>query len=172
MKKKLKLVGIIAPLVFILDHITKYLIVINFRIGDIKTIIPGFFDIVHVRNKGAAFGFLSDWDSAFRDIFFYFTAFIAIFFLGYVLKEAPENKYREIIPIGFIFGGALGNVFDRFLRGSVVDFLSFHWYNTRVTGEILGFSYDTYLVWPSFNVADIAISVGVGILILSSFFKK
>jgi signal peptidase II len=171
MKQKLKIVAIIAPIVFILDHITKYLIVLNFKIGDQLTIIDGFFDLVHVRNKGAAFGFLSGWDSAYRDVFFYVLGFVALIFLYFFLKDLPSKK-SNIIPVGMIFGGALGNIFDRIIRGSVVDFLSFHINNERVVGEILGFSYDFYLIWPSFNVADMGITIGVALLIIQSLKHK
>lgn len=164
MKSKLKTVFLIAPVVIFLDQVTKWIIVHTIPYGSQVTIWENFFDLVHARNRGAAFGFLSQWNSNNRDLFFYALSIFAIIFLFYYLKEIPAGKKSAIIPIGLILGGAVGNIADRILRGSVVDFLSFHWYNHQVFG--------INLIWPAFNVADSAITIGVFWLMLATARKK
>ncbi len=161
MNQKLKTVLILSPLVLVLDQLTKWFVVKNIPYGGLVEVIPRFFDLVHYRNKGAAFGFLSQWDSAYRDIFFYVLAVFAILFLFSFLKQIPEDNKKAIIPVALIFGGAMGNIIDRIFRGSVVDFLLVHWDNRHVSWSVAGWSLDFDLVWPAFNVADSAISVSV-----------
>lgn len=168
MKNKITILLIVSSIVIFLDQLTKSLIVKHFPIGSEKVIWENFFDIVHVRNKGAAFGFLSNWQSEYRNIFFYLIFFIALAFLFHFLKKIPESQKLPQIFIALIFGGALGNLADRLFRGSVVDFLSFHWYDKWWAFEVFGKNFNIPLTWPSFNVADMSISVGVIFLILFS----
>lgn len=161
MKSKLKTLAKIAPLVLILDQLTKGLIVAYIPLGARRVVLENFFDIVHTRNKGAAFGFLSDWSHSLREPFFYLVSAIALIFLFYFLKQIPEKSKGGVAPVALILGGALGNIVDRFMRGSVVDFISLHWYNASVDWNVLGFPVNFPLIWPAFNVADSAISVGV-----------
>lgn len=166
MKQKLKIVALVAPIILALDQYTKWLIVRHVDFGTRITVWENFFDIVHTRNRGAAFGFLHNWSHEMRDPFFYVVSLVAVFFLYYFLKQIPENRKMNAIPIALIFGGAMGNLTDRFFRGSVVDFLSFHWYDKTANWKIFGFHFNFDLTWPSFNVADSAISVGVVWLLL------
>jgi len=161
MKNKLKIVALIAPIILLLDQFTKSLIVKYVPYGTRITVFESFFDIVHARNKGAAFGFLNDWSHEMRDPFFYVVSLIAIVFLFYFLKQVPDGKRWNVVPIALIFGGALGNVTDRIFRGSVVDFLSVHWYDKVVDWTVMNVHFNFDLVWPAFNVADSAICVGV-----------
>lgn len=170
MKKKLKIVLIISPIILILDQITKALIGYFIPQGTKIVIWENFFDLVHTRNKGAAFGILSSWDSAYRDVFFYILAFLALCFLIYFLRQLPAKQKSGAMPIAMVLGGALGNIIDRIFRGSVIDFLSFHWYNRHVSWKIFGQSIDFNLVWPAFNVADSAITVGVIWLLIFMMF--
>lgn len=151
----------ISPIVVIADQFTKWLIVQKLLIGQKIVVWENFFDIVHTRNRGAAFGILSQWESANRDLFFYALSLAAFLFLFYFLREIPAGKKRQVFPVAVIFGGALGNIIDRIFRGSVVDFLSFHWYDRVFSFDIAGYSFDLNLTWPAFNVADSAITVGV-----------
>ena len=144
----------------LLDQLTKWIITRTIPYGTEVTVLKNFFDLVHARNRGAAFGFLSQWNSGNRDLFFYALSALALFFLFYYLKELPSGRRGGILPISLIFGGAVGNILDRIFRGSVVDFLSFHWYNHSAFG--------VSLTWPAFNVADSAITVGVLWLMFST----
>lgn len=169
MKKRWITLVSIALVVLALDHLTKWLIVKNFAFGDGLEIIPSFFDLVHYRNTGAAFGFLAGWDSSFKDLFFYLFATIAVVFIALYVRKLPQNQAKQVVPLALIIGGALGNVSDRFIRGWVVDFLSFHWNYERLQTQIFGRDIDLLLAWPAFNVADMGISIGVFTLIFMTF---
>jgi signal peptidase II len=166
MTPKLKHVFIVAAIVLVLDHLTKWLIVAYVPQGSEVTVINGIFDIVHGRNTGAAFGVMSAWDNAHKNWFFYAMGIVAGIFLFNYLKSVPESDKVSITALGFILGGALGNITDRMLRGSVVDFLSFHYYDRVASFSIFGQNWLFPLTWPAFNVADSAISTAVVILIL------
>lgn len=168
-KPKLKLVLAVALTIIALDHLTKWLIVENISFGGSITIIPNIFDIVHTRNTGAAFGMLSGWESPLRDSFFYAIGVVAFFFLYHYIKSTHESDKITIIALSLICGGALGNLSDRLLRGSVVDFLSFHYYNVVKTFSLFGHDFVIPLTWPAFNVADSSICVGVGLLLIQNF---
>jgi len=172
MKEKLKIFFILAAFVFVVDQYTKWLVVQNISYGHHIVVWENFFDLVHYRNKGAAFGILSTWDSPYRDIFFYVLSAIAVVFLFYYLKQVPNDKKWGAVPIGLIFGGALGNICDRIFRGSVVDFLSVHWYDRALEFTIFGKQIYLSLVWPAFNVADSAISTSVVCLLVMMAFEK
>lgn len=162
-KQKITFALLIASLIIILDQLTKAWIVAHLAEGGEITLIPSFFDIVHARNFGAAFGILSKSSETFRAPFFYIISIIAGFFLLKIASDLPPKPIWNILPIGLIFGGAIGNILDRIFRGSVVDFLSFHIGNKTLT---LG-SWSLDLYWPAFNVADSGITVGVILLLLT-----
>lgn len=161
MKEKLKTVFLLSPLILLFDQFTKSVIVNTMPIGSRRVVWENFFDIVHVRNTGAAFGLLAEWPESVREPFFYFISILAIYFLYSFLKQLPDEHRNTSIPIALIFGGALGNITDRIFRGSVVDFLSFHWNNHEVNWNIFGYPIGFAMSWPSFNVADTAITLGV-----------
>ena len=161
MKEKLKTVLLLSPLILLFDQFTKSVIVNTMPIGSRRVVWENFFDIVHVRNTGAAFGLLAEWPESVREPFFYFISILAIYFLYSFLKQLPDEHRNTSIPIALIFGGALGNITDRIFRGSVVDFLSFHWKNQEVNWNIFGYPIGFAMSWPSFNVADTAITLGV-----------
>lgn len=169
--KKFRIIFPIAFIVTVLDHASKWWIDTRMAIGDVMTIIPSYFDIVHWRNKGSAFGFLAGAHDGFRVPFFYITAAAALLFLLYYIASTPASRKGILSALGLIVGGALGNIIDRIWRGSVVDFLYFHWKESVWTPIIFGKSYYIPLGWPAFNVADSAITVGVTILLLASLKK-
>jgi signal peptidase II len=169
MKEKLRLSLTLAAIVVILDHLTKWLIVTYVPQGSEIPVINGFFDIVHGRNTGAAFGVMSAWDNANKHYFFYVMGAVAVVFLYNYLKSIPQNDRYSQIAIGLIFGGALGNLIDRFMRGSVVDFLSVHYYDQIWSTTLFGHNWIIPLTWPAFNVADAAISVSVTFLVIRGF---
>lgn len=147
--------------VFVLDQATKLAIVKELPLGGKITIIPHFFDIVHVTNPGAAFGFLADLPASYRFWILTAVSVIAIGLITYYYMCLSGDRVRVQIPLAMILGGAAGNLFDRFFRGEVVDFLSFHWYDEWFWWNIWGFHGRVKLEWPSFNVADSAISIAV-----------
>lgn len=161
MKTKYKIVMIMTTVILLFDQWTKVLILKTLPLGSKMVVWDHFFDLVHTRNKGAAFGILSDWISDYRDVFFYVLGGIAIFFLLHFLKTISNSRPWASLPVALVLGGALGNIFDRIFRGSVVDFLSLHWYDHEVDFSLFGYSLGFDLIWPAFNVADSAITVGV-----------
>jgi signal peptidase II len=171
MLKKLKFIGPVALIVYGLDHLTKWWIVANLPRGDRITVIAGFFDIVHGRNTGAAFGFLAGWDSPHRDLFFYAIALVALTFLFFYIRSVPLHDRITLGALAFILSGAAGNITDRIVRGSVVDFISVHYYNEVWIFSALGRHFVVPLTWPAFNVADAAISTAVVWLIVVNFRK-
>lgn len=172
---KTKIVFSTALAVCVLDQITKGLVVRSMPLGLKVTVWENFFDLVHVRNRGAAFGVLAQWESQYRDVFFYLLFVLALVFLISFLRQMPGDKKGSFVPVGLIFGGAIGNVLDRLFRGSVVDFLSFHWYDKEISWNILGY-FVQLNPWPAFNVADSAISAGVvwllGVMLLQPKVKE
>lgn len=165
MKSNLKFCLVIVLIILGLDHLTKYWIVQNLQIGDSFPVIDHIFDIVHTRNRGAAFGFLHGWDSPMRNVFFYLIGFAAFGFLLYFIRTTPSKDKVSLVAFALIAGGASGNLSDRFLRGSVVDFLSLHYYDKVWQFKLFGNAYAIPLDWPAFNVADMAISSAIILLL-------
>jgi len=155
MKNKYFLVGSIMGAVLVLDQISKYIVETRIRLYDIIPVIPGFFNLTHVRNKGAAFGILAGLPEFWRSAFFVAVTVIAVVVIIALILKSHERLL--VIAFSLIAGGAVGNVIDRIRYGEVVDFVQ--WYVK---------SY----YWPSFNVADSAISIGVGLLIVEMLLSK
>lgn len=150
----LRLAGFFSPALAIiaLDQTVKWYVELRFALYSKYTVLEGILEITRIRNKGAAFGILSGGDSSITFAFFTAAslavmAAIAIFYLR--LRGESLALGAGLITV---FGGAAGNLIDRIRLGEVVDFINFH----------LGRYY-----WPAFNVADISISVGVGLILLN-----
>jgi signal peptidase II len=149
MKPKYLILSIISVVVIFLDQATKLFIDRTMDLHSSITVLENFFNITYIRNKGAAFGFLAE--SSFRLPFFILISIIAgVVIIGIFRKLRPEQKLTAV-SLSLIFAGALGNLIDRIRLGEVIDFLDAHWYEHH---------------WPSFNVADSAICVGVFLLAL------
>jgi signal peptidase II len=138
----------IALAVIVLDQLTKAMIVMSLQLGDARTVTP-FFDIVRAHNRGAAFSFLNE-ASGWQRWFFIGLGLGAAAFIVWLLKRHGGQRMFGW-ALALILGGALGNVIDRVFHGHVVDFLQVHWKSHY---------------FPSFNVADSAISIGAALLIL------
>ena len=151
MKKKLMILVSISTLIVAIDQITKMYIHTHYQLGESTVIWPGFFNITYVRNFGAAFGFLSQSNPMFREIFFLSMPPVALLIILAILKGVRDNDLPQIFALTSIFGGAIGNYIDRLRFRYVIDFLDFHW--------------KELYTYPAFNVADMAIVGGVGFLI-------
>jgi len=147
------LIGILV----ILDQLTKFFIAKNLTQYDSITIIPGFFKLVHVRNNGAIFGFLSDSGKPWIFIVLTIASLIALSLVIYYFFIIPAKDKLFKLALTLILAGALGNLIDRVLRGYVVDFL--HFYVQRWQ-------------WPSFNLADSCITIGALLLLYIFFIRK
>ena len=157
MKKYLSLLSI-AGAVIALDQATKLYVHTRFHLSESVTVISNYFDLTYVRNYGAAFGILSNAAPTFRDIFFLSMPPIALLIILFILKGVAESDRLQISGLSLVFGGAIGNYIDRIRFRYVIDFLDFH-----IHGKYS---------WPAFNVADSAIVVGVGVLLLHMFLHK
>lgn len=135
---------LIAITVFIIDQITKYFAVKYLVFGNPVHIIDGFFDFSLAYNPGAAFGIFANQ----RLLFFVFTA-ISIAVIFYITVTHTRGKTSLNLLIGAILGGILGNLIDRIRLGYVVDFIDFYIKDYH---------------WPTFNIADSSICIGIGIL--------
>ncbi|GAP33638.1 signal peptidase II [Piscinibacter sakaiensis] len=143
----------IALVVILLDQFTKTLILGYFQLGDSRT-VTSFFNVVRVHNTGAAFSFLAG-ASGWQRWFFVGLGAVATVFIVWMLKQHGGQRLFGW-ALSLILGGAIGNVVDRLLHGYVVDFIQVHaggWY------------------FPSFNVADSAITVGAACLILDEILR-
>ena len=145
----------LALLVILLDQLSKTVIVGTLQFGDSHT-ITSFFNIVRVHNAGAAFSFLAD-ASGWQRWFFVGLGLVATVAMVWMLKRHGGQRLFSL-AISLILGGALGNVIDRLLHGHVIDFLQFHW---NWLAPMFPGGY-----FPSFNIADSAITVGAVLLIL------
>ena len=166
MKQKLRWLATITPLVFLTDQMTKHWIMQHIPLGDAVPIVPGLFDLVHTRNRGAAFGFMSGLNQHVRLPFFFIVSLIVMALLVVYFFRQKDDRRGILISLAMILGGAIGNIWDRIFLGEVVDFLSFHWYDAAVHLKIGGWALKTRLEWPAFNVADASISVGVILLMI------
>lgn len=157
--------------ILLLDQLTKILVDRYILEGSGFPLIRGFFDLVHYRNPGAAFGMFADLDPTLRPLVLYGVSLFAFGLLVYYLYKAPPQK-KWIIPLALILSGALGNKIDRIFRGTVVDFLLVHWRDKILHFTLFGKSYSIALVWPAFNVADSAITIGVLLLLIVTLRTK
>ena len=137
---------------FALDMATKIAVVANLNVSDRMSVIEGFFYITHVRTTGAAWGLFSDAPLVPRLIFFISVTLIALGIMGSFFRKLSPGDRLAALALGLITGGVLGNLVDRIFRQEVVDFLHFRLWR--------GYS------WPDFNVADSAIVIGVGLLVV------
>ena len=144
----------IAAAVFAVDRVTKIFIKNNFQALDSFTVIPGFFNIIHTENPGAAFSLFATAPRAVRTFLLVTLTAAALAVIAVLLWRAAVNAPRNPelrTGLALILGGALGNLFDRIVYGTVTDFLELYY---------RGFS------WPAFNVADSAITVGACLVVL------
>ena len=156
-KDKYIRLAVIAGLVIVLDQITKLIILSTMPLHQSIPVIPGLFSITHIHNPGGAFGFFADQHPLIRKTVFLFLSSGAAVFVLWFYHQTPRTFPWLAFGLCLIFGGAIGNLIDRFRFGKVVDFLDFYIGNYH---------------WPAFNVADSAISVGVGIFVIHLLFNK
>jgi signal peptidase II len=147
--RRYRLLLIVSPVLLIFDQWTKLLVDSRFYLYESVPLIDNFLALTYVRNKGAAFGILSD--SAIRIPFFITVSCVALIGILWYLRHIEVSQKLQQWAMTLIFSGALGNLIDRIRLGEVIDFLDVHWYEHH---------------WPAFNVADSAITIGVGLLLI------
>jgi len=143
-----------AAAILLLDRATKSIIEAQLSVRDTLRVIPGFFDIIHTENRGAAFSLFDDASAEWRTLLLALLSLVAVLLIGgFIFLRAQRMDRVSLAGFALILGGAAGNLFDRVAWGRVTDFLDFY----------LGGYH-----WPAFNVADSAIVVGSGLLLLEA----
>ena len=145
---------IIAALVVLLDRISKWAVSQRITLHDSIDVVPGIFRLTHVQNQGAAFGLFSESPSEWKVTMLILFSVAALAVVSTLLWKNGNAMNATAIALSLVFGGALGNLWDRVLNGRVIDFFDFY----------LGSHH-----WPAFNVADSAIVIGA-LLLLSEIF--
>lgn len=148
---------LIAAMVVLLDRITKLAVARNISLHDSVQIIPDFFRLTHVENRGAAFGLFADSPSEWKIWMLVLFSVVALIVVSTLLWRNSHSMTTTGVGLSLILGGAIGNLWDRLISGRVVDFLLF---------------YIGQYQWPAFNVADSAIVVGAGLLVIEILFAK
>ena len=158
MTLKYRFFGLAFLIGLILDQATKRSIVERFYYAERLEVIPGFFDLTHVRNPGGAFSFFADGPLEWRMAFFVGATLLALVLLTIFLVRHEGQDRLIPLALGLVMAGAVGNLIDRIAYGEVIDFLDVHLWG--------GYT------WPTFNVADSAIVLGVGLLIFDVFLAE
>ena len=192
---KWQLLALIAGFVFVADQVTKYLAVEHltalFDVTRARTlpsrlravtqekelvvrgltnpefvqVIPGLWQHRYLENRGAAWGVLAGTKEKVRVPFFYLVSIGAVIFIFSYYRKLEESQRYLQIALALVLGGAIGNALDRVLRGYVIDFIDWHWFDPNWMRPALH--------WPTFNVADSGITVGLVMLAVEAlFFKK
>lgn len=138
----------------IVDQLSKYLVAKFLSLYQVIEIIPGFFNLTRVHNRGAIFGFLGNTSNSLALIFLNLGALLAFAIVVYYFLKTPEEMVLTRISLALIISGAMGNIIDRLFRGYVIDFLDF---------------YVRKFHWPFFNLADSCITIGAILLIYNLF---
>jgi signal peptidase II len=144
-------------LIVVVDQLTKAAIRATLPLHESVSILPGLVDFTHVRNTGAAFGILNAADFPFKSVAIAIIATAALIGVGLYAASLAHHQLVARIGLALIIGGAAGNLLDRLVAGSVVDFVDVYW--------------RSYHFW-AFNVADSAITIGVAIMILDMLGTK
>ncbi len=151
MKRKYWVLLIFCFGILLLDQWTKFLIVQKLPLYQRVEVIQGFFNIIHVRNTGGAFGIFGGEKGGLGSILFVAVSLLAIGSIVYLFIKIKENEKTLALSFSLVLSGAIGNLIDRLRYGEVIDFLDFYLSSTH---------------WPAFNVADSAICTGIGLLAL------
>jgi signal peptidase II len=144
----------IVLVIALLDQLTKWLVRTNLPLWDQREIIPGFMNLVHVQNTGAAFGLLNNVDFAYKPAVMIGIAALALVAISVYAAQLGFHERAARLGLAFILGGAIGNLLDRAFAGHVVDFIDVYWGSVHF--------------W-AFNVADAAITAGAILVLLDMF---
>jgi signal peptidase II len=152
------------------DQLTKALAHTHLRGRPAVEVVPGFLNLAYSRNPGGLFGFFGDLAPTWRLLLLTALPVIAIVLIGSFIVRAEPSHRTTRLGLGLILGGAVGNLIDRVLRGEVVDFLDVYASSTSLADWLVRQFGTAH--WPTFNVADSAIVVGAGLLVLDMFRKQ
>jgi signal peptidase II len=154
---RLLFLAIVALIVLVADQATKQVVLASVPLNGGFEILPGYLNIVHVRNPGVAFGMMAEGPSHLRVAFLVFIALAALAIVVWLVRALPNIDWYLLLGYSLFFGGAMGNLVDRVRFFEVIDFVDVHWGT---------------LHWPAFNVADSALTVGAGLFILHFILRR
>lgn len=157
MRNRYTIIVLTAALVTFFDQITKAWILLSIPLYTEVPVIKGFFSFVHLRNRGAAFGFLNRHDISWQFWLFFAASLAAAVVIIFLAKSSRPTEYPFFFSLGLILGGAAGNLIDRIRYREVIDFIDIY--------------YGSYH-WPAFNVADIAICCGAVLALILSWRRE
>jgi signal peptidase II len=149
--------GIVSLAVLVVDQWTKHLAETSLAGRPPVSVVPGFIDLVHVENTGVAFGLFAAGSSTFGVLMLTLLGLVALGLVLYYFWRTPETNKGVLFALALILGGAVGNLVDRVMSGSVTDFI------------------DVYVGthhWPTFNAADSAITIGIVLLTFDALFGR
>lgn len=148
---------LISLAILVLDQWTKWLV--ETRLSDHATVevVPNLLNFIHVRNTGVAFGLFASHGEATGTWILTLAGLAALAFVGYYFKTVAASDRLLLTALALVLGGAVGNLVDRIMSGGVTDFIDFY--------------VGTYH-WHTFNVADSAITIGIALMVLSTFRKE
>jgi signal peptidase II len=149
-KRNLPYLGLMAGII-LLDQGTKALVARFMDLHEYVPVVDGLLSLSHVRNRGAAFGLLADWDVPYQSVVLAVLSCLALGAIAFYFLRLPAAARLPRLALALVLGGAAGNLIDRARLGYVVDFVHAYWRRYQ---------------WPDFNVADSAITIGVALLIL------
>lgn len=150
MRSSLPYLALVATVV-VLDQATKALVVRQIALHDYVPLVDGLLSLSHVRNHGAAFGLLADWNLPYQSLLLSALSLVALSAIAAYFVRLPAAARLPRLALALVLGGAVGNVLDRLRLGYVVDFVHVYFREYQ---------------WPDFNVADSAITIGVALLVI------
>src|SRR4030042_701836 len=156
MKRKYWILLIFFLVIIVLDQSTKLIIQQTLPLHKQVEIISGFFNLIHVRNTGGAVGIFGGEKGPVGSVLFVVASLIAVGILVILFLRVKEHEKTLAFSLALLLSGAIGNLIDRVSYGEVVDFLDFHVSSTH---------------WPAFNIADSAISIGIGLMAMELLIK-
>jgi signal peptidase II len=145
---------LITVLILVADHIAKWIVRAKLYPREALEIIPGYLCLSYVHNSGVAFGFFDEIESVWKPYILAGMAMIAVAVIVIYAMHVPANRRLLRCALAITLGGILGNFVDRIIRGYVVDFIEFHIKDA--------------FHWPTFNIADSAITIGIALLLIDT----
>jgi len=151
--------------VIVVDHIIKWFVKTHMELNQTINVIGNFFTISFIMNSGIAFGIFDQNKSPLKTPLLIIISIIALALIFYIFISLPKTVKLSGLSMGLVFGGAIGNIIDRVVRGRVVDFLDFDFPDISI--NFLNFKLTR---WPTFNIADSCVLIGIIMLLIIIIF--
>ena len=159
--RRIKLFIIVSIIVIIVDHLTKWIIKSTMELYQTIRVLGDFFTISYILNSGIAFGLFDQHQSPHKSLLLIVISILALGIILYIFFSLPKTIKLSGLAMGLIFGGAIGNIIDRIVRGRVIDFFDFDFPDISIRALRIHMTR-----WPTFNVADTCVLVGIILLLI------